>query len=328
MNTVVLWITGAAALAAAFFLSLLYSSFNACSRSRLESIASERRRLGRLRRLLPALPATTSALFALKHAGELVLAAVIFVGPLVDGAEGTSLTLTLIVQAALAAAAVMVVCEMIPRSVADRRGEEIVLALWPAARAVSVLAAPLVWLRRLIDRLFRRLLSGRSGGSGGGGLTDEVLDAVSESEREGGIRPAERDMIRSIISFRQVDVAEVMTPRTEMVCVQASASPQQAVELMLQHGFSRLPVYETSRDNIVGVLHIKDLIREVRRDPNEPIVEIASAAYFVPETKSIAELLGEFKARKLHFAIVVADRRGRHLRRHRRGDRRRNPRRV
>lgn len=306
MSATVLWITAPGLLAAAFFLSLLYSSFNVCSRSRLEAIAAERRRLSLLKKLLPKLSQTTLGLLALKQLAELTLTAVILLWPLLHSPHAASPGLmTFVLQAVIALVAVLVVCELVPRSIADRRDEQIVLMLGPAAMVISLLGMPFIWLMRLIERIFGRLLPSPPDVSPGEELTDDVLDAVHESEREGTIKPEQREMIRSVISFREVDVAEIMTPRTEMVGVETSATTQQAIELMLQHGFSRLPVYEHSRDDIVGVVHIKDLIREVRRDPNEPLLGIATQPYFVPETKPIAELLREFQARKLHFAIVV-----------------------
>lgn len=306
MTVTALWITGVVLLAAAFFLSLLYSSFNFCSRSRLESLAGERRRLKALRVLLPKLADTTPGLLALKLLAELALVVVILLGPMLaaDGPRSLS-ALKVILELVAAVAAVLVICELIPRSIAERRGEEIVLAMGRPAYIISVLGTPLVWLKHLIDEVITRLLPSPTDTSPGEELADEVLDAVTESEANGTIQPDEREMIRSVISFREVDVAEIMTPRTEMVGVEASATTQQAIESMLQNGFSRLPVYEQSRDNIVAVVHIKDLIREVRRDPNKPLTEVASRPYFVPETKPIAELLREFQAKKLQFAIVV-----------------------
>ncbi|HUV38135.1 MAG TPA: hemolysin family protein, partial [Planctomycetota bacterium] len=301
-----LWLTGTLLLGAAFFLSLLYSSFNVCSRSRLESLAAERRRQDLLARLLPGLSRTTSGLLVMKFLGELALAAVIFLGPTVGrDVAGEWLWLRVTVESVVAVAAVLVVCELVPRSIADHRGEEIVLVLGRAAGVIAAFARPLTWLKGLVNELAKRLLPGPADASPGEDLADEVIAAVVESEAEGGLQPDERRMIRSVISFRESDVAEIMTPRTEMTGVRADATPQQAIELMLQHGFSRLPLYEHSRDNIVGVVHIKDLIREIRRNPNKPLVEIASRPYFVPETKPVARLLREFQEKKLHFAIVV-----------------------
>ncbi|KPJ52821.1 MAG: hypothetical protein AMS16_05895 [Planctomycetes bacterium DG_58] len=305
MSVTALWITGVVLLTAAFFLSLLYSSFNLCSRSRLRSLAGERRRLQALRTLLPGLADATPGLLALKFLTELALVGVILLGPVLAGGPGTSSTLKVILEVVVAVVAVLVICELIPRGIAERRGEEIVLAVGRPAYVISMLGTPVVWLKHLIDGVITRLLPSPADTSPGEELADEVLDAVTESEVNGTLQPDEREMIRSVISFREVDVAEIMTPRTEMVGVEASATTQQAIELMLQHGYSRLPVYEQSRDNIVAVIHIKDLIREVRRDPNKPLTEVASPPYFVPETKPIAELLREFQAKKLQFAIVV-----------------------
>jgi putative hemolysin len=304
--TVPLLVVGLVLLVVTFFVSLLYSSFASCSRSRLESIAAERRQLGAVRLLLPQLLQTTPALLSLKLLTELALAAVVFIGPLMVHTGGSEVaTLYIVVEMVVAVLVVLVLCELVPRGIAERRGEEVVLAFGRVAQVVAVAGWPLVVLKRLIDELFTRLLPDRGDTSPGEELADEVLDAVTESQAEGTIEPDERRMIRSVISFREADVAEIMTPRTEMVAVEASSTPQQAIEQMLQHGYSRLPVYEQSRDNILGVVHIKDLILEIRQDPNKRLREIASAAYFVPETKSVAELLREFQERKLQFAIVV-----------------------
>ncbi|HUW58133.1 MAG TPA: hemolysin family protein [Planctomycetota bacterium] len=306
MSGAALWTTGLVLLSVTFFLSLLYSSFNLCSRSRLRSLAGERRRLKTFRTLLPRLTDTTPRLLVLKFLTELALVAVILLGPLLGVKDpAASSTLKVVLEVVVAVVAVLVICELIPRGIAQRRGEEIVLTLGHPAYLVSMLGLPLVRLKHLIDEIIARLLPSPLDASPGEELADEVLDAVTESEAEGTIKPDEREMIRSVISFREVDVAEIMTPRTEMIGVEASATSQQAIELMLQHGFSRVPVYEHSRDNIVAVVHIKDLIREVRRDPNKPLTEVASPPYFVPETKPIAELLREFQAKKLQFAIVV-----------------------
>ena len=304
MNITVI-LVGVLLLAGTFVLSILYSSFDNCSRSRLQSFAGERRRLPAMRKVLPRLSQTGPLLMILKYLAELVLTAFIFMAPHLVGKPTTFGVYEIAVQVLVAAAAVVVICEIIPRSIGEKRGEEIVLMVGRPAQIVALAAWPIAWLQRVIDEIVGRLLPPHPALTPGDELADDVIDAVIESEPNGDLKPDERDMILSVISFREVDVAEIMTPRTEMVGVEKGATAQQAIEMLLQHGFSRLPVYGTSRDNILGVVHIKDLIREIRQNPNRSLSELAVKPYFVPETKQIAELLREFQAQKLHFAIVV-----------------------
>ena len=301
-----LWALGLLILATGLFLSLLYSSFNGCSRSRLKTLASEHDMRRRVRRILRTFDQTTLGLMLLKYLVELALAAFIFLGPLdIVSQHWTYLPLIVVLEMIAAIAAVIIVCEIIPRSIADRRDEEIVLFFGPAARVLVLPAVPLVLLKLQIDKLTGRLFPAPADASAAEELADEVLDVVSEGERHDALHPSERELIRSVIAFREVDVAAIMTPRIEVVGVEASASAQQAVELMLQSGHTRLPVYDGDIDHVVGVARLQDLIREIRQDPNKPLARIAAKPFFVPETKPVAELLREFQAGQIHFAIVV-----------------------
>jgi len=300
------WAFGLLFLALGLFLSLLYSSFNGCSRSRLRTLASERGLRRRVKRILRAFDRTTLGLLVLKYLVELALAAFIFLGPLLQqGGTGKYAALIVALEAVAAVACVLIVCELIPRSIADRRDEEIVLFFGPVARVLALPAEPLVWLKHRIDRVVDRVFPVPVDASPAEEMADEVLDVVSEGERHDALHPSERELIRSVIAFREVDVAAIMTPRIEIVGIEAAASAQQAVELMLQSGHTRLPVYDRDMDHVVGVARMQDLIREIRLDPNRPLVQIAAKPFFVPETKSVVDLLREFQAGKLHFAIVV-----------------------
>lgn len=301
-----LWSIGLALLALGHFLSLLYSSFNGCSRSRLKTLAVARGRRRRIRHVLRAFDETTLGLLVLKYLVELALAAFIFLGPLLQQeSTGRYAALIVALEAVAAVAAVLIACELIPRSIADRRDEEIVLLFGPAALVLTLPARPLVWLKHQIDKVTERVFPAAPDSTPAAEMASEVLDVVSEGESMGALHPAERELIRSVIAFREVDVAAIMTPRIEIVGIEASATAQRAVEMMLQSGHTRLPVYDKDIDHVVGVARMQDLIREIRQNPNKPLGEIAAKPYFVPETKPVAELLREFQAGKLHFAIVV-----------------------
>jgi putative hemolysin len=116
----------------------------------------------------------------------------------------------------------------------------------------------------------------------------------------------EKVMINSIFEFADTTVREVMIPRIDMVTLESEATVDQAVDLALQGGFSRIPVYEDNIDNIVGILYTKDMLKQLREDHNTlTIRDLVRPAYFVPETKKLDDLLREIRQRRVHMVIVV-----------------------
>ena len=110
-------------------------------------------------------------------------------------------------------------------------------------------------------------------------------------------------MIASIFELHDSDAAEVMTPRTDMVCIEADASLEELRTLATRCGFSRIPVFRKTRDNIIGVVHVKDLL--ANGDGKTRAGGVAQKPCFVPETKHVHELLQEFRDQKIHMAIVL-----------------------
>ncbi len=135
---------------------------------------------------------------------------------------------------------------------------------------------------------------------------DEMLDALSEGEREGVIAEGEREMIEGIIEFKDVEVSEVMTPRTETVTVDADSTLREILPTVAKSGYSRLPVWSENYDNIVGVLYVKDVVGFVEPDDLKRTVRsLMRRPYFVPATKMVRELLEEFRRTTVHMAIVL-----------------------
>lgn len=113
-------------------------------------------------------------------------------------------------------------------------------------------------------------------------------------------------MIHSIFEFGDTSVKEVMIPRTTMFTIEASKSLEEVWDLIIEQGFSRIPVYEERVDNILGMIYIKDLFTVIRENRlHEPVKNFVRQAYFIPETKLLDELLEEFKREHVHIAIVV-----------------------
>jgi CBS domain containing-hemolysin-like protein len=195
--------------------------------------------------------------------------------------------------------------EMLPRTLVLQRREGWVLLVAPALRVYCVLMAPLamplIRFLHAIARLFgkeERLPY----------LTAEQLIAVVEGgEEEGKLEAQERELIHSIFEFGDTMVREVMVPRIDMFAVEASQPFDQVLDLIAERGKSRIPVYEETVDQIIGILYAKDLL-PLMREPGAQRAELRALVrkpYYVPETKKIDDLLREFQREKIHMAIVV-----------------------
>jgi CBS domain containing-hemolysin-like protein len=136
---------------------------------------------------------------------------------------------------------------------------------------------------------------------------DEIRRIVDVAESEEVIEEQEREMIHSVFEFGDTVVRNVMTPRPDMIVVQAGTPVRAAMDLALDHGFSRIPVYEDEPDNIVGVVYAKDLFRALRADDEDgkTVRDVVREPYFVPETMKVADLLRNMQQKHMHMAIVA-----------------------
>jgi CBS domain containing-hemolysin-like protein len=135
---------------------------------------------------------------------------------------------------------------------------------------------------------------------------DEIHEIISAGEVEGLINPQENAMIRSIFHLRDTVVREIMVPRTDMACIDSNDTIQDVLAKIISCGHSRLPVYEGTVDNIVGLVYAKDLLKFWGNDVSLlDLRRILRAPYYIPETKNLEELLQEFKRKRVHLAIVI-----------------------
>lgn len=134
----------------------------------------------------------------------------------------------------------------------------------------------------------------------------EIQDLIKASEGEGLVNEEESEMIRSIFSLRTTVVREVMVPRIDMACVSVESPVRELLETILACGHSRIPVYENTIDNIIGLLYAKDLLKFWGyQDEQVQVRNIMRQPYFIPETKNLEQLLQEFKLKHVHLAIVI-----------------------
>lgn len=136
---------------------------------------------------------------------------------------------------------------------------------------------------------------------------EEIISIVNEGSRQGVLEDNEVEMISNIIELDEKEVRDVMTHRRKVVSVSTEMTVEEALKFMLDESYSRYPLYEEEKDNIVGVLHLKDLTRYyvMGRDKNVSLKEIAREPYFVPDTQAVDTLFDNMQKNKIHMAIAV-----------------------
>lgn len=190
---------------------------------------------------------------------------------------------------------------VLARRSADRR----LLASLGLLRAMAVVTAPVrVPLRLLVRAVFRVSLEEPEADA-----REEVLDSVSEAEEEGTLSPTEAGMIHGVIGLSGRVASEVLIPRSQVSMLQADQPLAQAIAFAAEDGHTRLPVYGRDRDDVLGWVHARDLLRHAGTAGAEatPVRSILREAFFVPDSKPLDELFDELRERKVHLAIVVND---------------------
>jgi CBS domain containing-hemolysin-like protein len=197
--------------------------------------------------------------------------------------------------------------ELVPKTWTFDRAESVILALTPPMDMWCNLTSPILKLLNFSTELILRLLRVEEPSRRHFVHSEEELKMlVSASHNEGVLEPEEEEMLHSVFDFSDTVASEVMTPRADMICVSASSTVKQFVEVALEKGHSRIPVYEEDLDNIIGLVHIRDTLRAiVEHKENTNLRELTRKVLIVPENKNLGDLLSEFKKSKMIMAIVV-----------------------
>jgi CBS domain containing-hemolysin-like protein len=182
--------------------------------------------------------------------------------------------------------------------------------------AVALAAAPVaIWLRRVLGPFSRLLIALTNAVTPGKGFRDGPFE--SESELRGLVDVArehrlieadEREMIHSVFELGDTLTREVMVPRTDTVAIGEDRVNRQAMSLFLRSGFSRIPVVGSGKDDVVGLLYLKDVMRRLNADPDagaQPVTELMRPPRFVPDSKPVDDLLREMQLEQTHLAVVV-----------------------
>jgi len=196
----------------------------------------------------------------------------------------------------------------IPHAWSQHAGTTLLVYGYPFLKAFTCISWPFNTVFSWIDPLVRRL-AGVSAEYENNRLDEkqeELLSVVEEQEKEGVVDEQEREMIASVLEFRDTTAGEIMTPRTEVIALEANISLAQAVEIVIREGHSRYPVFEENIDNICGLLYAKDLLRYLSNpDDSADIRPLLRKPFFVPESKKLRNLLHNFQNQKVHLAVVL-----------------------
>ena len=205
---------------------------------------------------------------------------------------------------------IVIFAEVLPKTAAFNSPDR--LALWvarPIDWTVRLLAPVLIGVEWLVKRMLR-LLGMKVGESESILLPHEELrGAVDLLHREGGVERLDRDMFSGLLDLRDLTVSDVMVHRTEMITVCAEDPPEQVVKTVLESEVTRVPLWRGKPENIVGILHAKDLLRAIQAADGDltkvDVAAIARPPWFVPEIRPLSEQLKAFRRRKTPFALVV-----------------------
>jgi CBS domain containing-hemolysin-like protein len=196
----------------------------------------------------------------------------------------------------------------LPWSISRIGAAQFLYSSWPLWRLVGLIAQPLVWCAHGADILLFRLLGRGGQRADEESIEEEIRTIVSEGHREGLLEEEAREMIEGVIELGDANVSHIMTPRTDIHMVPINMPWEEVVESVIESGHTRVPVYDKSRDDIVGILYSKDLLPELAKssdDPPRPLRELLRKPLFVPDTKPVDDLLKVFQKSRTHIAVVL-----------------------
>ncbi|MBP8951818.1 MAG: HlyC/CorC family transporter [Armatimonadetes bacterium] len=210
-----------------------------------------------------------------------------------------------VVAAVIMTVVVIVFCEVLPIQYGARNPEKTILRGSVPVAVFTLLLLPVVLSMSLLSRLILRAVGVHAKTVLPSVTEDHLKAMIEQGEEQGSIEATERRMLRGVLEFGDYTVAQIMVPRTDMICVEENQTLQEALELGLEHRHSRLPIYRSTPDDIVGILNVKDLLPYALEDRlGDPVRTVSRPAYHVPETLAADELLKRLQAQRITMAIA------------------------
>ncbi len=194
---------------------------------------------------------------------------------------------------------------LVPEALAVRYTEPLALALIRPMQLMSMLLSPFVRFAIVLSNFLSIPLGGQKRESASLVTEEEIKTMVDAGEEEGLIEIEEKEMILSVLDFGDTVARQVMVPRIDMMALDVNTPFDVALDQIIGAGHSRVPVYRSTVDEIIGILYAKDMLKSLRNEQKPPLEQILRKVYFTPESKRVSELLQELQKTRVHVSIVV-----------------------
>ena len=211
------------------------------------------------------------------------------------------------IATAIATVVILIFGEITPKCIAKEKSEELALAISPVLSLLIFLLYPLALIFVKLQGLISRLAGADK--SQPMVTEQELMNIIETSEEEGVIDEQRSELMQSALTFDDTTVQEVLTPRVDLTAINVAYPPEKIKEIVLTERFSRIPVFEKTLDNIIGILHARDYLEMLleKGAPPEDITPMLAKPLYVHKTQRIASLLNDFKRERVHIAIVTDD---------------------
>lgn len=197
--------------------------------------------------------------------------------------------------------------DILPKKIAIKYDEVISYHTWGIIQFLGMVLSPFAWLLEKVMNLILRIFGVKPSALEDNVTEDEIISMVNEGQEQGVFDAGEAEMISNIIELDEKEAQDIMTHKKKIVAVNAEMNVEEALHYMLSENYSRYPLYEDNRDNIIGILHLKDVTsayisEELRK---KPLKDFAREPYFVPDTQNINILFHDMQSKNIHMAIVI-----------------------
>lgn len=229
------------------------------------------------------------------------------IGMNIPGISGSAAWISTFIVTSVIALFTLILGELVPKRMALAQSEKIALKVAGPINFFSKIAYPAVKFLTFSTNLIVKLMGGPVKATGDQITEEEIRLMINVGEEKGIFQETETEMINSIFEFDDTVAKEVMTPRTDIIAFGSEATREEILEVIVEENFSRIPVYEESIDNIIGILYVKDLFTMIKNNIEWEVSlkDIIRPAHFVPEYKKIDELFKEMQKSKTHIAVVI-----------------------
>lgn len=231
-----------------------------------------------------------------------------FVQSIVPGMSfATSKTIAVVIITIVLSVVQIVLGELVPKRIAMKHAEKYSFLVVKFMRILSIVSLPLVKLLTILTNLILRIFGIDPNETDSEISEEEIRMMVDAGQEKGGISTNERLMINNVFDFDNMEVSDIMTHRTEVASISVNATIEEVSALIDEEKYTRYPVYEENLDNVVGILHVKDLFHLLLNQNEQPFVlrDLIRTPYFVPDSKKTDELFYDFQRDKIHIAIVI-----------------------